>query len=559
MSVDPAVQLAYVAAHLVAASATALLSYWVGRSVDVPGRKWFVAWLGGFACWSLVSAVSLVVARRPLATVLFVLWVLVGLAAVVLTVCFATAYSGRDPRDNRACQAAGGLFVVFAVFAVTGPSHDLYWQSATLRTTPFPHYATEPGPVWIAAVLFGVAAVSVFVYYFAELYFRSRRKQRRAAFVLLVTPVVGFVPFVLSELDLLLVSTYDHISFVGVVIAFGVSYVVVQFGAHSLSSTGRDEVINHLTGPYIALDGQYRVVDYNEASDALSEYETVRLGEPLAETFPELADKLVGERGLTEPADVLTMTVDDERRHYTVTVSELTVQETITGYVLVLTDVTELEASRQQITQQNERLDAFAGTVSHDLRSPLHVANGNLGLLKREYDDERLDEIDDAHKRMGTLIDDLLLLAREGAQIGELGAVDLMSCATAGWQQLKTPDATLRTDDRQLLNADRTRLQQLLENLCRNSVQHGGDTVTVTVGTTADGFYVADDGPGVPQAERDEIFDVKYSTSPQGTGLGLYIVRQVVEGHDWEITVSESDTGGARFDITGVEWVDQPG
>ncbi len=62
------------------------------------------------------------------------------------------------------------------------------------------------------------------------------------------------------------------------------------------------------------------------------------------------------------------------------------------------------------------------------------------------------------------------------------------------------------------------------------------------------GFYIADDGLGIPADERDQIFKPGYS-SGVGTGFGLQIVEQVVDAHGWRITVAESETGGTRFEI----------
>jgi len=95
-------------------------------------------------------------------------------------------------------------------------------------------------------------------------------------------------------------------------------------------------------------------------------------------------------------------------------------------------------------------------------------------------------------------------------------------------------------------------VRQLLENLLSNAVDHGGDGVTVTVGECAGGFYVADDGPGIPEAERDRVFQSGYSTADDGTGFGLAIVAEVAEAHGWSVAVTESDEGGARFEITDV-------
>jgi signal transduction histidine kinase len=67
---------------------------------------------------------------------------------------------------------------------------------------------------------------------------------------------------------------------------------------------------------------------------------------------------------------------------------------------------------------------------------------------------------------------------------------------------------------------------------------------------------VADDGPGIPADEREAVFDAGYSTAEEGNGFGLRIVDQVVAAHGWEIAVTESADGGARFEITGVSFVE---
>jgi len=78
--------------------------------------------------------------------------------------------------------------------------------------------------------------------------------------------------------------------------------------------------------------------------------------------------------------------------------------------------------------------------------------------------------------------------------------------------------------------------------------------VVVTVGRIDDGFYVEDDGPGIPADEREAVFAGGYSTAAEGIGFGLRIVEQVVDAHGWEIRVAGGSAGGARFEITGVEF-----
>jgi len=79
--------------------------------------------------------------------------------------------------------------------------------------------------------------------------------------------------------------------------------------------------------------------------------------------------------------------------------------------------------------------------------------------------------------------------------------------------------------------------------------------VTVTVGELPNGFYIEDTGPGIPEEAREDVFVAGYSTNEKGTGFGLSIAKRVAEAHGWEISVTEGSEGGARFEISDVEFV----
>lgn len=207
----------------------------------------------------------------------------------------------------------------------------------------------------------------------------------------------------------------------------------------------------------------------------------------------------------------------------------------------------------QELARQHERLDEFATVVSHDLRNPLNVASGQLKLAQIDCESEHLNEVAEAHKRMETLIDHLLTLAREGESVTEMEPIPLQSITANCWDTVATGGATLITDTTQTINADRGRLKQLFENLFRNAIDHGGTDVTVTVGELDDGFYVADDGPGIPESDRDNVFEEGYSTAAENTGFGLAIVQTIIEAHGWNVSITDSIDGGARFEITSVE------
>lgn len=219
-----------------------------------------------------------------------------------------------------------------------------------------------------------------------------------------------------------------------------------------------------------------------------------------------------------------------------------------------------LTAERARIRQeelrlQNEQLDEFASILSHDLRSPLNVAQGRLALAQEEVESEHHEAVARAHERMLELIDDLLTLAREGQLVGETEPVDLGDLTRSAWQSVETANATLMAETDVRIRADESRLRQLVENLFRNAIEHAGADVTISVVEMDDGFAIEDDGPGIPADERDQVLDPGFTSSSDGTGFGLAIVKQTAEAHGWEVTVTESGTGGARFEFTNVEFV----
>ena len=241
----------------------------------------------------------------------------------------------------------------------------------------------------------------------------------------------------------------------------------------------------------------------------------------------------------------------------------------------------ELRERERQLTRQNTRLEEFANMISHDLQTPLATAEGRLELAMVDHDSDHLREVAGAHDRMSELIDDLLTLAREYETSVDPVPVALGPFAESCWSALDVEGSRLDIRADGTVRADEIRLERMLENLFRNAMEHGstsagsdgrGDAgahgstgtqaqaddgdLTISVGELDDGFYVEDDGTGIPPEERESIFEYGYSTRPDGTGLGLAIVDQCAAVHGWTVRVTDGSEGGARFEITGVETAD---
>jgi light-regulated signal transduction histidine kinase (bacteriophytochrome) len=242
-------------------------------------------------------------------------------------------------------------------------------------------------------------------------------------------------------------------------------------------------------------------------------------------------------------------------------------------------------------------VDGVSSVISHDLRNPLDVAKAHLQAARETGDPEHFESISSAHDRMERIIRDVLTLTRGDAVVDPSERVSIERAATDAWQSVETDRATLeRSDSLPTTAADPDRVRRLFENLFRNSVEHGStasrsdargnsvehgstdnrrgsagrtvergseaedaldrddevtpeSSVTITVGPLEDGFYVADDGPGIPPGEREVVFEPGYSTGDGGTGLGLAIVERIVAAHDWEMDLTTAERGGVRFEI----------
>jgi signal transduction histidine kinase len=202
-------------------------------------------------------------------------------------------------------------------------------------------------------------------------------------------------------------------------------------------------------------------------------------------------------------------------------------------------------------------VDRLASVISHDLRNPLDVAKARVQAARETGDPEHFEHVARAHRRMERIIRDVLTLARGEGAITPSEDVAIESIAADAWETVDTGAATLDLEEGlPAAEADADRLRRVFENLFRNSIEHGkaptgtDATTRVRVGPAGeDGFFIADDGPGVDPEERDRVFAPGYSSRDSGTGLGMTIVRQIARAHGWTVSLTASATGGARVEF----------
>jgi signal transduction histidine kinase len=226
----------------------------------------------------------------------------------------------------------------------------------------------------------------------------------------------------------------------------------------------------------------------------------------------------------------------DQRRWFTMRASQF-VHEAERYLLVQHHDVTERKQAELEVRAQNDRLETVTSVLSHDLRNPLNVALGRAKLSDSDGDGALVRSLE----RMETMVEDALMLATDDT-VAETRTVELEECAERAWRQVETEDLDLSIPESVPFSSDPDLLAHVFENLFRNAVEHGA--TRVTVGAREGGFYVEDDGPGIPAEDREAVFEASYSTNPDGTGLGLAIVKRVVEAHDWSVRATERVADG---------------
>lgn len=325
--------------------------------------------------------------------------------------------------------------------------------------------------------------------------------------------------------------------------------------------TGEDgtlaAVLSGCDAAIVATDRERRVRVWNEAAADLFGWQPAEIrGEvcPLTPTAGESLDDAV-ERALDGECVAAVPAVVPDRdgieHRLDVTVTPLCPDGTDPdGVVTTFTETT--RERTLQLERRIDHLESFADTVAHDLRGPLNAATSSVTLARdSDCPDEHLDRAKRCLDRIEAIIDDLLALSRDGDRSPAPTDVWLSNVVEDAWLAVEEPDSHLLIDEDVCLRADRGQLRQLLANLLRNAVEHATDEVTIRTGALADrtGFYVADDGPGVPASRHDTIFEYGYTSDEDGTGYGLTIVERIADVHGWTVDVADSQYGGARFEL----------
>lgn len=471
-------------------------------------------------------------------------------AAVLFVAAYTDSNEWLRPRRFGSIVAISVIMVPIALTNVG----DLWRTGAVVRPESSPPVITDEvfgiaHVLWIAYVLVGIVPLLYVLLYRAYRRVESELFRRQILFTTLAVsaPSVGSALFVVG------LTPVDLTPFGFTLFAVAVTVAIVRYQVLDIVPIARDTVVENVDAGVVVLDYDDRIVDANEHAKRLMGVDNGLIGTGILDVIGD--DDSV--RNLVQRAtdETTTVSIDlgEETRHYHANFSPIHDERgRQRGRVLIFNDITDQVNRQAQLEAQNERLDQFASVVSHDLRNPLNVASLQLERGLETGDETAFESVSESLDRMDRMIEQLLTLARVETAPEDAEQLYLDNIVDRAWATTATENGTLAVDGSLgTVHGHPELVVELFENLFRNAIEHNDESLQITVSPLEDasGFAVTDDGVGIPPEDREQIFDHGFTTDRENTGFGLSIVEDIVDAHGWEIAVTDSAAGGARFEI----------
>lgn len=346
-------------------------------------------------------------------------------------------------------------------------------------------------------------------------------------------------------------------------------------------------ILDHSADGIMILDAVRRIVGFNKAlgrmvgwspADAIGRFhsaiiawERIEHGQPLDQA---IAGGWPNSRPADAPPDTLYVEGDlgrSDGSRISLGITYAPLLDANGGLYNIIANVRDITHFREA----QELKSTFISVISHELKTPVALIKGYAGTLRR--DDAQWDAatmqhglsvIEEEADRLGDLIENLLAASKlqaNGMRLTNVGDVDLSAVAARSVERFQTQTTIhkLVTDfppDFPIIQGDETRLRQVIDNLVSNAIKYSPDGGEVRISGTFDDqsvtVAVSDQGVGLPQDEQEHIFERFYrvddalTRKTQGTGLGLYLARAVIDAHKGTISVDSQPGKGSTFRFT---------
>ena len=537
----------------------------------------------GLTCvtvWTLAASFDYAAVPIPL-KIYFAKWEYTGYNfAFLFLIFFSLTFAGFDPwlKKTSVKVFLGTVVVSNILLAWTNDWHGWLWSGFTRsdfgnNTVIFEH---GPGYLWAAGTGYLMIATIIVPFWLAMRHGSEiSLRQARILFIATLIPILAnliyiFEPVEFKGVDWTLV-TFSVTSLLFVWALYGLRLV-------DLVPIARDRVVAGMSDGMIVLDKKDRIIDINQvAANILVTFSNNLIGNNILDLIP--AARPLKEQPVAEDIRTEFVLGDTDRRFFDVLISPLFEErDKLLGRLIVFRDITKrkkLEAEREkmidELNKKNADLERFTYAVSHDLKSPLVTAKWFLDYLKDDISsgkEERvqtdIQRIDTAMSTMQKRVDGILDIARAGWLSDMDEDIDLNELVAEAVElmhgRISQRSIKVRVDDSlPQIKGNRLRLLEVFQNLIDNAAKFMGNEPEpqIEIGQQ-DGedeglvIFVRDNGMGISLDQHENIFGIfnKLDPKAEGTGIGLSLVKKIIETHGGRIWVESEAGKGSTFYFT---------
>ncbi|KTG07696.1 PAS domain-containing sensor histidine kinase [Haloprofundus marisrubri] len=512
----------------------------------------------GLVTWTLFSTLKLL-QTDPATKLLFYRMLYFGIAPLgALALMFVLVHTDRVS-ELRPSLVVGLLAVpaAYLVILFTNPYGLAVESTRIVERGGLVILRVETGPAHLVLELLYNALVSI-VAIGLILSEALRLGQKYIPQALLVTVGVA-APFVFVGLSVNQVPPFasDSVNFVPVsagITSLTLGLAIARYHFLDLPPIAYTTAMEASPDGVLVVDAEKRIIHANERGTELLNQFDAGLGDALADVHTSF--------DVESQSDEIVHVDAGRSRYLSVRSQVLERQDRAIGWVIVLRDVTELHEQQQQILERNEKLTLLNEILRHDIRNDMMAVLGNARLVQETTDDEMATERLETIVRNGEHATELTesvqaLMSTMVADENTTRPTPLIGVLTAEVSSVQSSSRSVEVDvtddipDVEVVADDL--LGTVFRNLLTNAVRHnrrGDPVVTVSVETRADEVIVrvSDNGPGVPDERKDDIFGRgERGLESPGSGLGLYLVDTVVRNYGGDVRVEDNDPTGATF------------
>jgi signal transduction histidine kinase len=572
----------FVLIYFVAATVSAFVVLIARRRRTVPGAQALASLMVAVTIWALCDGLESALLELP-AKVFVSKLSHIGIQAISpLMLLFVLGYTQRQHWMTPRRMAA--LFIVPTItllLVFTNESHRLIWQSTKPVNLPtgvelsFVH-----GPAFWAATVYHYIVITIGALLLLETLARKRDLYRKQAAVLVVAVFVPWIANIVYLTDINPLPGLDWTSLGFVATGVLVAYAIFVLRLFDLVPVAHNLLVERMSDALLVTDAQNRVVDANPAARHLLAEQAGGganlFGQPVERLLGDTAaDYLVN--SLEEVHSVIHLQNEVLHGLDALSTPLLDGKGRINGRLIVLRDISERLRMEEELRRSEEHYRSFLAMVSHELRTPL---TGILGMTEAmqshvygpltERQMRSLRMIEQSGRHLSGVINDMLDLSRIQSgtldlRYGVTTVGDLCEAAVAAAAdeaERKGQLVSVEIDDpERLISVDVRRMEQVMINLMNNAVKFtpAEGRVGITAGLAPGGdslyFRVWDTGIGIEPEKLEQLFqpftqaDERLSRAYGGAGLGLALVRRLVNMHGGAVDADSTPGAGSVFTV----------